>query len=90
VTPGSLPLTRGTVDRGDDGVHKLSLLDDLQGSRSCKVNLGPICCAEPDVGLSDLAPVLVCCAEADEGARCSRVSLDLDPEDWFCDRLEVQ
>jgi hypothetical protein len=61
-------------------VNKSALLDDLQGCHSGDVDLGPVCCAEADVGVFDLAPVLGCCAEADEGARCSCVSKDLDPE----------
>jgi hypothetical protein len=59
---------------GDNGVNKMSLLDNLQGSRTCHVNLGPICRTQPDVGLFDLAPVLGGCAEADEGSCCSHVS----------------
>jgi hypothetical protein len=34
--------------------------------------------------------LLGCCAEADEGMRCSRVRQNLDPADWFPDRLKVQ
>jgi hypothetical protein len=74
---------------GDNGVNKISLLDDLQGSCACRVNLGPVRCAQSDVGLSDLTPLLGGCAEADEGPRYSRVSQDLDPEDRLSHRLEV-